>query len=205
MIEKAIEHVIENEIENDQSMRGKLLCRVPETGQGLLSPGLEIVVRDGEEAVLVCQGAVGGAFAAGRHALPQDASVWGGACEGAIYYCNVAPIPEFGWTTRAPLPVVADEAGTVETLRAFGMVAIQVIDARRFVAHVVGELDLVRAQDIHIWVRMQIARALWLGLDELAPLLDLDAAAADVAPRTQALSWLKKTVHTDEKTWYNGV
>jgi len=173
-------------IENERSMVGKLLCRVPETGEQQFSVGGQLVVRDGERAVLVCQGAIRGVFSAGRHTLTRDISPQGGTCEGAIYFCNVEPLPDFGWGTLIPLAIVADVAGTLEQLRGFGMVAIQVIDARRFVAHMVGERALLEPADMQKWIRTQITRALWFGLDELAPVTDLEAAAADVAPRMQA-------------------
>ncbi len=113
-------------------------------------------------------------------AIPQNP-----AREGAVYYCNVEPI-QLKWVTRVPLVIVADKAGTMEPLRAFGMVAVRVVDAGRFVAYMVGERELASAEDIHTWVQTQFTRALWFELDELSPVLDLDAAVSDVVPGMQA-------------------
>lgn len=123
-----------------------LIARVPRQGTAAIQPDSELVVEEGQLAVLLRDGAAFDVFGPGHHpltpsSLPMLGRAGGGSGEdgslprAAVLFISSKTFTDLKWGTPEPVVCRDAELGPVE-LRAYGELAARVDDPRRFAERV---------------------------------------------------------------------
>jgi membrane protease subunit (stomatin/prohibitin family) len=159
--------------------------------------GAQLVVRPGQSAVFVDQGAVADVFTPGRHELttrnlPVLSKLRGwkygfeSPFKADVVFVSTRQFPSHKWGTKTPVMLNARELGPVR-LRAYGTFIVRVNDAKTFVTQLVGSNAGFAIDQIADQVRdMIVARfAEQLGEDSI-PILELASLYSELGARTTA-------------------
>lgn len=119
--------------------------RIPAEGEAEITAGCQVLVRDGQAAVLIGNGAVLGVYDAGRHSIPQGAP-------GFFYFVNRRPFA-LRWGT--PEPIQVKEGEVVVPVKMNGEFSFQVLQPGTFGPQVVGGMGKVTLREMQAWIRQQ--------------------------------------------------
>jgi membrane protease subunit (stomatin/prohibitin family) len=138
-------------IEVTREMRGRIVQRIPEHGEGRIKMGAQLVVHQGQAAVFYRDGKSLDVFGPGRHVLttanvPVLTKAFSNFVFGeesifsaVVYYVAVREFPQEGWGTRQPMAMQTPGQGLGWLLLgAHGTFAFEVKDAKRVVDTFVG-------------------------------------------------------------------
>ncbi len=135
-------------IQHADERSDELVFRVPQQGAGEFKMGSQLIVREGQTAVLYRDGKALDVFGPGRHTLstanlPLLTGLLGMAFGGSspftaeVYFVSTREFTDFKWGTAQPVVFRDSELGMVR-LRAFGAYSIRISDPQLFVQQVVG-------------------------------------------------------------------
>jgi excisionase family DNA binding protein len=138
-------------IELPREMRDRIVQRVPESGEGRIKMGAQLIVHQGQNAVFYRDGKSLDTFGPGRHVLTTaniplltkafSKLVFGedSIFSAVIYYVAMREFPQEGWGTRQPIAMQTPGVGLGWLLLgAHGTFSFQVQDAKRVVDTFVG-------------------------------------------------------------------
>src|SRR5688572_21117157 len=138
-------------VELTQMRPDRLVQRVPETGEGRIKMGAQLIVSQGQNAVFYRDGKSLDVFGPGRHTLttanlPVLTRVFSQLVFGeksifsaVVYYVSMREFPQEGWGTRQPIAMQTPGVGLGWLLLgAHGTFSFQVVDAKRVVDNFVG-------------------------------------------------------------------
>lgn len=137
-------------IELTREMRDRIVQRWPESGEGRIKMGAQLIVHQGQAAVFYRDGKSLDVFGPGRHTLttanvPVLTNLLGNLVFGdnpfsaVVYYVAVREFPQEGWGTRQPIAMQTPGQGLGWLLLgAHGTFGFEVKDAKRVVDTFVG-------------------------------------------------------------------
>lgn len=185
-------------VENSSSMQGELARPFSESGESRLRLGTQVLVPEGQSALLVCGDEVMDVFGPGSYSLAVAGGLLvedrlgaafssGEPFAAEVYFVNTAQV-ELKWGTRQPLAVAYPGPALDDSqARAFGKCTMQITDPWRFVEQVVVVGRARQFKDIQACVRDVVAQALGEVLGELhEPGLALEAWIEAAAAGTRA-------------------
>jgi membrane protease subunit (stomatin/prohibitin family) len=158
--------------------------------------GAQLIVRQGQVAMLVDQGRVADVFAPGRHTLatsnlPVLSTLRGWAhgfaspFKADVIFVNTKQFTGQKWGTGNPVMVRDPELGPVR-LRAYGTYAIRVGDAPKFVREIVGTNSLFLVDGITEQLRNFVVARVSEGLaDGNVPVFDLSREYPELGDRVR--------------------
>jgi membrane protease subunit (stomatin/prohibitin family) len=185
-------------IENPQEMGGALYQRVPEAGAGTLGVGSQIVVREGQVAVLVRDDQPLIAFDPGHHAITADTllSLKGalgpdtdesGPFDVEVYFVNAAEAVEVKWGTLEPISKTFPGESHAFQVRAFGYLEVQIPDPWRFVIQTVVGQGMRQPDEVRDRVREAVLPPLREALEQLdRPASEIPQSADDLVAGIRA-------------------
>jgi membrane protease subunit (stomatin/prohibitin family) len=144
-----------------------LVARVPPNGDGELRFGSQCIVREAQLAFFARDGRFLDMLIPGRHTLTSNniplliellKPVFQGGrspFRADVYFVSLHQHTDLKWGTPQPIPTRDAQLGMVR-LRAFGTFIIQVADARRLLAAVVGTRGRLLVQDVEEQLRSSI-------------------------------------------------
>jgi excisionase family DNA binding protein len=172
-------------IEYPNEMRDEIVHRIPETGQGSVRLGSQLVVRESQTAVFFRDGNALDVFGPGRHTLvtynvPLLIDKLGKLFNertpfpAEVYFVAMREFADRKWGTPQPIIVRNPNMGLgVALLQGFGTYSFQVSDPQQFITQIVGTQGAYRTQDIEARLRSML-------LSKLQDLLGETAAKASV-------------------------
>jgi excisionase family DNA binding protein len=172
-------------LEYPDEMREEIVHRIPETGQGSIRIGSQLVVRESQTAVFFRDGNAMDVFGPGRHTLvtyniPLLVNAIGKLFNertpfpAEVYFVAMREFADRKWGTPQPIIVRNPNMGLgVALLQGFGTYGFQVKDPQQFVTQIVGAQGIYRTSDIESRLRSML-------LSKLQDLLGETAAKHDV-------------------------
>jgi excisionase family DNA binding protein len=167
-------------IEYPDEMREEIVHRIPETGQGSIRIGSQLVVRESQTAVFFRDGNAMDVFGPGRHTLvtyniPLMVNAIGKLFNertpfpAEVYFVAMREFADRKWGTPQPIIVRNPKMGLgVALLQGFGTYSFQVKDPQQFVTQVVGTQGIYRTTDIETRLRSMLLSKLQDLLGETA-------------------------------------
>lgn len=141
---KAIQHIDASET--------TMVARWPREGTAAIEVGGQMLVDEGQEAIVLRNDEALDTFGPGRHTLAignlqivgrtldQPAEDWP-PFQATVVFVATRPFPDLKWGTKEPIAYPDPELGAVR-LRAYGRFGVRITNPRQFVAVVVGALDI---------------------------------------------------------------
>lgn len=140
-----------------------IMQRIPESGQGDIRFGSQLIVRPSQVALFVRDGKVIDTFTEGRHTLEaKNLPILTGILKLAtnnktpfpaeVYFVTTKDFLDMKWGTAGEITVPDNVLGMVQ-LKAFGSYAMNVADPRRFVEQIVGVQGMYTTKDIQEYLR----------------------------------------------------
>jgi excisionase family DNA binding protein len=167
-------------IEYPDEMREEIVHRIPESGQGSIRIGSQLVVRESQTAVFFRDGNAMDVFGPGRHTLvtyniPLLVNAIGKLFNertpfpAEVYFVAMREFADRKWGTPQPIIVRNPKMGLgVALLQGFGTYSFQVKDPQQFVTQVVGAQGIYRTTDIETRLRSMLLSKLQDLLGETA-------------------------------------
>ena len=167
-------------IEYPNEMRDEIVHRIPETGQGDVMLGSQLVVRESQTALFFRDGNALDVFGPGRHTLataniPLLITALGKLFNGRtpfpveVYFISMREFADRKWGTPQPIIVRNPNMGLgIALLQGFGTYGFQVKDPQQFVTQIVGTQGAYRTQDIETRLRSMLLSKLQDLLGETA-------------------------------------
>src|SRR5512139_2018366 len=167
-------------IEYPDEMREEIVHRIPETGQGSIRIGSQLVVRESQTAVFFRDGNAMDVFGPGRHTIvtyniPVLIDTIGklfnerSPFPAEVYFLAMREFADRKWGTPQPIIVRNPNMGLgVALLQGFGTYSFQVKDPQQFVTQVVGTQGIYRTTDIETRLRSMLLSKLQDLLGETA-------------------------------------
>src|SRR3954451_19498383 len=164
-----------------------LAVRLPASGDGVIPWGSQLIVREGQVALLQRDGRAVQAFGPGRYKLDTEnvpvltKLVMGMAYgmgntpfKAEVYFVGLHLFRDLRWGTPEPV-YIPDPVMTQVPVRAHGRFAVQVNDPGKFCATMVGTRGIVRCADLEDYLRSQyLVSALTAGVATLGkPFVEL--------------------------------
>lgn len=179
-------------IEYPDEMRDEIVHRIPESGQGSIRLGSQLVVRESQAAVFFRDGAAMDVFGPGRHTLttlnvPLLINAIGKLFNARtpfpaeVYFVAMREFVDRKWGTAQPIIVRnPNMALGVALLQGYGSYSFQVSDPQQFVTQVVGTQGIFRQGDLESRLRSML-------LSKVQDLLS-ETAAKHAVPEMLALT-----------------
>jgi len=167
-------------IEYPDEMRDEIVHRIPETGQGSIRIGSQVVVRESQTAVFFRDGNALDVLGPGRHTvvtynIPLLIDKIGALFNertpfpAEIYFVSMREFADRKWGTPQPIIVRNPNMGLgVALLQGFGIYSFQVSDPQQFVTQIVGTQGAYRTNDIDARLRSMLLSKLQDLLGETA-------------------------------------
>jgi excisionase family DNA binding protein len=167
-------------IEYPDEMREEIVHRIPETGQGSIRIGSQLVVRESQTAVFFRDGNAMDVFGPGRHTIvtyniPVLINYIGKLFNertpfpAEVYFVAMREFADRKWGTPQPIIVRNPKMGLgVALLQGFGTYSFQVKDPQQFVTQIVGAQGIYRTTDIETRLRSMLLSKLQDLLGETA-------------------------------------
>jgi excisionase family DNA binding protein len=167
-------------LEYPDEMREEIVHRIPETGQGSIRIGSQLVVRESQTAVFFRDGNAMDVFGPGRHTLvtyniPLLVNAIGKLFNertpfpAEVYFVAMREFADRKWGTPQPIIVRNPNMGLgVALLQGFGTYGFQVKDPQQFVTQIVGAQGIYRTSDIESRLRSMLLSKLQDLLGETA-------------------------------------
>src|SRR5512139_2127618 len=167
-------------IEYPDEMREEIVHRIPETGQGSIRIGSQLVVRESQTAVFFRDGNAMDVFGPGRHTIvtyniPLLIEKLGRYFNertpfpAEVYFVAMREFADRKWGTPQPIIVRNPNMGLgVALLQGFGTYGFQVKDPQQFITQVVGTQGAYRTTDIESRLRAMLLSKLQDLLGETA-------------------------------------
>lgn len=167
-------------IEFPDEMRDEIVHRIPESGQGSIRIGSQLVVRESQTAVFFRDGNAMDVFGPGRHTLvtyniPLLVNAIGKLFNertpfpAEVYFVSMREFADRKWGTPQPIIVRNPNMGLgVALLQGFGTYSFQVKDPQQFVTQIVGAQGIYRTTDIETRLRSMLLSKLQDLLGETA-------------------------------------
>jgi len=167
-------------IEYPDEMREEIVHRIPESGQGSIRIGSQLVVRESQTAVFFRDGNAMDVFGPGRHTLvtyniPLLVNAIGKLFNertpfpAEVYFVAMREFADRKWGTPQPIIVRNPNMGLgVALLQGFGTYSFQVKDPQQFITQIVGAQGIYRTTDIETRLRSMLLSKLQDLLGETA-------------------------------------
>jgi excisionase family DNA binding protein len=167
-------------IEYPDEMRDEIVHRIPETGQGSIRIGSQLVVRESQTAVFFRDGNAMDVFGPGRHTLvtyniPLLINAIGKLFNertpfpAEVYFVTMREFVDRKWGTPQPIIVRNPNMGLgVALLQGFGTYSFQVKDPQQFITQIVGAQGIYNTRDIESRLRSMLLSKLQDLLGETA-------------------------------------
>ncbi len=178
-------------IEYVESSIRLLVFRYP-NDQGMIVKGTKLIVRNGQEAVLVHNGQITDIFGPGEYYLRKEVTPGlariagafgktGGIIKTDVYFVNMTTFLNKGWGTQSPVICRDPELGVVR-MTAFGSFSYQVTDVEKLMTEIIGSRRFSTASEVdsHISLAISECAAETLSMSQW-PLLDLSMHYRDIA------------------------
>ncbi len=169
-------------VEYPNEMKNELVHRLPEVGAGHFKLGSQVIVREGQNAVLFRDGKSLAVFGPGRHTISTAnvpvltdliaKGLFGGTSPfpAEVYFVSMREFPQIGWGTQSPIAMQTPGQGFGWLLLgARGTFGLQVKDAETFVTRFVGANGIFRMSDIKDRLNFVITQALTDLISEVNP------------------------------------
>jgi excisionase family DNA binding protein len=172
-------------IEYPDEMREEIVHRIPESGQGSIRIGSQLIVRESQSAVFFRDGNAMDVFGPGRHTIvtyniPLLIDAIGKLFNertpfpAEVFFVSMREFADRKWGTPQPIIVRNPNMGLgVALLQGFGTYSFQVKDPQQLVTQLVGAQGVYRTSDIETRLRSML-------LSKLQDLLGETAANHDV-------------------------
>lgn len=138
--------------------------------QNEIKQGAQLIVREGQMAILVYQGQLADTFGPGRYTLntqnlPIMSTIQGwkygfnSPFRSEVYFINMRPVTDLRWGTPNPITIRDPDFGMVQ-VRANGLCIVRVLDPTIFLRQVVGTDSSVDVEEVTELLRREISQAL---------------------------------------------
>ncbi|MBB6626544.1 SPFH domain-containing protein [Nocardioides sp. KIGAM211] len=171
--------------------RDTIVWRFPRQGNEIKN-GAQLVVREGQVAVLVDEGQLADVYTPGTYTLDtqnmpilSDLKGWkygfNSPFKVEVYFVGTRLYTDMKWGTQNPVTLRDPEFGIVR-LRAFGAYALQVTDASKLLRALVGTDPQFRTEEVAEFLRQNIVGQVGTALaNSKLPMLDLAANQQTIA------------------------
>src|SRR4051812_6896325 len=171
--------------------RDTIVWRFPRQGNEI-KMGAQLVVREGQSAGFVNEGAIAGVFQPGTYTLEtrnlpilSDLKGWkfgfNSPFKAEVYFVATRQFTDFKWGTQNPITLRDPEFGMVR-LRAFGTYALVVKDPAKLLRQLVGTDPQFRTEEVEEFLRQTIVAKLAPAIaNAKVPALDLAANQETIA------------------------
>lgn len=171
--------------------RDTIVWRFPRQGNEIKN-GAQLVVREGQVAVLVDEGQLADVYTPGTYTLDtqnmpilSDLKGWkygfNSPFKVEVYFVGTRLYTDMKWGTQNPVTLRDPEFGIVR-LRAFGAYALQVTDASKLLRQLVGTDPQFRTEEVSEFLRQNIVGQVGTALaNSKLPMLDLAANQQTIA------------------------
>lgn len=170
--------------------RTTVVYRYPVFNQAIQDGG-KLVVREGQAAVFLNEGAMSEAFGPGTHEISTRTKSIVSFFEsikyqlnypfkGDIFFVSTRRFTEQKWGTPGPIPMMDPQMGPVR-IRAFGIYSWRVVDPGKFLKELVGNMGLFSTDEIEGQLRRKLVSAFTDALGEAKlPVLELASRYMDL-------------------------
>lgn len=178
------------------SSNNTLVWRFPDQDQEIKN-GAKLTVREGQVAIFVNEGQIGDVFPPGLYSLTtQNLPIltslkswkygFNSPFKAEVYFVNTKQYMDLRWGTMNPIMMRDPDFGVVR-IRAFGLYAIQVVDARTFFKELVGTDGHVTTNDVDGALKRMLVSAFTTSIASSGvPALDMAGNYEVVGARIQA-------------------
>ena len=155
-----------------------------------IKEGAQLIVRESQCAIFVCQGQIADIFGPGTYKLKTgnlpilstlEAFSFGfrSPIRSDLYFVSLKQFTNNKWATKRPL-IKRDKEFNMVRLRAFGKFSFAITDVRQFMKEIFGTQQLVYSYDIVQYLSSIVSEAFAIVVGELnVPVLDLTSHYQD--------------------------
>lgn len=163
----------------------------------------QLIVGESQEALFYKDGQALDLFGAGRHTLDTNnlpimkrvfSSIFGGdnpfQCE--VFFVNKVSVLDILWGTDLPITLEDPKYNILVNIKSFGQMGIKVLDTRKFIVKVVGQLDNYSVESVRLAtkgmvklvIKETIAKAI---VDSGWSVLELPAKLSEISDKIKAI------------------
>lgn len=163
----------------------------------------QLIVGESQEAIFYKDGQALDLFGAGRHTLDTNnlpimkrifSSIFGGnnpfQCE--VFFVNKVSVLDIPWGTDLPITLEDPKYNILVNIKSFGQMGIRVLDSRKFIIKVVGQLENYSMESVRLAtkgmvklvIKETIAKAI---IESGLSVLELPARLSEISEKIKAL------------------